>query len=52
VEIDVDARGSFRAALRVPGPFVGGVRVTALDGRWAVRDGLVATAVALRPADS
>jgi enterobactin synthetase component D / holo-[acyl-carrier protein] synthase len=37
--------GSFRATLLVPGPFVNGRRVTVFDGRWAVRQDLVATTV-------
>ncbi|GLZ47102.1 4'-phosphopantetheinyl transferase [Actinomycetospora sp. NBRC 106375] len=41
------ADGTFRASLRVPGPVVDGVEVTAFDGRWIVRDGLVITAIAL-----
>ncbi|CQR60608.1 4'-phosphopantetheinyl transferase family protein [Streptomyces leeuwenhoekii] len=40
-------RGSFRAALLVPGPWVGGRRLTHFDGRWTARDGLLATAVAV-----
>ncbi|MDD7939760.1 4'-phosphopantetheinyl transferase superfamily protein [Actinomycetospora lutea] len=39
--------GTFRAALRVPGPVVDGAEVTGFDGRWMVRDGLVITAIAL-----
>ncbi|MGW1271904.1 4'-phosphopantetheinyl transferase superfamily protein, partial [Streptomyces sp. NPDC002491] len=39
------AQGGFRARLLVPGPVVGGRRVEFFDGRWAVRHGLVATAV-------
>ncbi|MBC9724335.1 4'-phosphopantetheinyl transferase superfamily protein [Streptomyces sp. TRM68367] len=39
------ARGVFRATLLVPGPQVGGERVTHFDGRWTVQRGLVATAV-------
>lgn len=37
--------GAFRAALLVPGPLLGGRRLTRFEGRWTVRDGLVATAV-------
>nr|WP_205615765.1 4'-phosphopantetheinyl transferase superfamily protein [Streptomyces harenosi] len=40
-----ERRGSFRAALLVPGPWVGGRRLTHFDGRWTARDGLLATAV-------
>jgi 4'-phosphopantetheinyl transferase EntD len=38
-------RGGFRAGLLVPGPLVGGRRLTHLTGRWAVHRGLAATAV-------
>ncbi|MER7624992.1 4'-phosphopantetheinyl transferase superfamily protein [Streptomyces sp. NPDC126503] len=41
--------GTFRAELLVPGPVVNGVRITAFDGRWRVGNGLVVTAIALRP---
>jgi 4'-phosphopantetheinyl transferase EntD len=48
---DADLRpapdGTFRATLRVPGPVVDGVEVTGFAGRWALRDDLVITAVAL-----
>lgn len=37
--------GVFRARLLVPGPVVGGHRLGHFDGRWTVRQGLVATAV-------
>lgn len=37
--------GTFRAALLVPGPRVGDRRLTHFDGRWTVRQGLLATAV-------
>ncbi|EST35200.1 4'-phosphopantetheinyl transferase family protein [Streptomyces roseochromogenus] len=37
--------GTLRAELLVPGPRVGDRRLQAFDGRWIVRDGLVATAV-------
>lgn len=39
--------GAFRARLLVPGPVVGGRRIGSFDGRWAVRRGLVATAVSV-----
>ncbi|UXY23121.1 4'-phosphopantetheinyl transferase superfamily protein [Streptomyces cynarae] len=42
-----DASGGFRARLLVPGPLVDGRRVDAFDGRWTVRGGLLATAVAV-----
>ncbi|WP_217253841.1 4'-phosphopantetheinyl transferase superfamily protein [Streptomyces sp. AC602_WCS936] len=49
IEITVDPgdprRGTLRAALLVPGPTVGGRRLTRFDGRWTARHGLVATAV-------
>ncbi|MHA5046998.1 4'-phosphopantetheinyl transferase family protein [Streptomyces sp. SD15] len=39
--------GGFRADLLVPGPLVGGRRIESFDGRWTIRRGLVATAVAV-----
>ncbi|GAA4806070.1 4'-phosphopantetheinyl transferase superfamily protein [Actinomycetospora chlora] len=39
--------GTFTATLRVPGPDVDGAELTGFHGRWAVRDGLVITAIAL-----
>ncbi|MCX4578824.1 4'-phosphopantetheinyl transferase superfamily protein [Streptomyces sp. NBC_01571] len=39
--------GGFRATLLVPGPLVGGRRIQSFDGRWTVRQGLLATAVAV-----
>jgi 4'-phosphopantetheinyl transferase EntD len=39
------ARGRFRAELLVPGPLLDGHRIGHFEGRWAVRGGLVATAV-------
>ncbi|MFJ8941803.1 4'-phosphopantetheinyl transferase [Streptomyces sp. NPDC102395] len=44
------AQGTFRARLLVPGPLVGGRRLTHFDGRWTVERGLTATAVAVPPA--
>ncbi|MFV0132657.1 4'-phosphopantetheinyl transferase family protein [Streptomyces sp. HMX87] len=38
-------RGTFRAALLVPGPRVGDRRLTHFEGRWTTRNGLLATAV-------
>jgi 4'-phosphopantetheinyl transferase EntD len=37
--------GEFRAELRVPGPLLGGVELTAFTGRWLVDADLVLTAV-------
>ncbi|MFI8090146.1 4'-phosphopantetheinyl transferase [Streptomyces sp. NPDC086080] len=45
-----DTRGTFRATLLVPGPVVGGRRVGHFSGRWAARDDLIATAIAVAPA--
>ncbi|MGW0823218.1 4'-phosphopantetheinyl transferase family protein [Streptomyces sp. NPDC002845] len=46
VSVDADARsGGFRAELLVPGPLVEGRPAGVFDGRWTVRQGLVATAV-------
>ena len=41
------ADGTFRARLLVEGPTVDGVVVSAFDGRWAVADGILVTAIAL-----
>ncbi|MEU4089577.1 4'-phosphopantetheinyl transferase family protein [Streptomyces aureus] len=46
---DPDA-GTYTARLLVPGPVVDGVRVTWFTGHWAVRDGVVLTAIAVRRA--
>ncbi|WP_345634927.1 4'-phosphopantetheinyl transferase family protein [Streptomyces thinghirensis] len=49
IEISVNPgdprRGTLRATLLVPGPTVGGRRLTHFDGRWTAGHGLVATAV-------
>ncbi|WP_077801734.1 4'-phosphopantetheinyl transferase [Streptomyces sp. JHA26] len=49
IEISVDPddgrRGALRASLLVPGPTVGGRRLTCFKGRWTARRGLVATAI-------
>ncbi|MFI2203433.1 4'-phosphopantetheinyl transferase [Streptomyces sp. NPDC020192] len=42
---DGEPHGTLRAELLVPGPLVAGRRLQVFDGRWAVRDGLVATSV-------
>ena len=51
VEVRIDAAtGTFSAALLVPGPLLAGARPAELAGRWAARDGIVVTALAM-PAD-
>ncbi|WP_030615321.1 4'-phosphopantetheinyl transferase family protein [Streptomyces fulvoviolaceus] len=49
IEIRVDPGeplgGGIRADLLVPGPLVGGERRGYFEGRWTIRDGLVATSV-------
>lgn len=46
VELTVDVEAAaFRARLLVPGPVVGGTRLTDLRGRWCVEEGVVAAAV-------
>ncbi|MER6984953.1 4'-phosphopantetheinyl transferase superfamily protein, partial [Streptomyces carpinensis] len=51
IEVAPDAgaprTGRFRAELLVPGPLVGGRRLTHFEGRWTVGTGLVATAVTI-----
>lgn len=37
--------GTLHAELLVPGPLVGGARRGVFEGRWTVRDALVATSV-------
>ncbi|MFD7068313.1 4'-phosphopantetheinyl transferase [Streptomyces sp. NPDC059913] len=44
------SRGTFEARLLVPGPVVDGVSLRRLHGRWAVREGLVVTAIVLAAA--
>ncbi|MBP0448940.1 MULTISPECIES: 4'-phosphopantetheinyl transferase superfamily protein [unclassified Kitasatospora] len=41
--------GTFHAELLVPGPVVDGRRLGSFDGRWTVRDGLLATAITVLP---
>ncbi|KJS57336.1 4'-phosphopantetheinyl transferase [Streptomyces rubellomurinus] len=48
-ELTLAPDGTFTARLLVPGPEVGGRRLDGFDGRWAVRDGLLATAIAVTP---
>ncbi|GAB2916866.1 4'-phosphopantetheinyl transferase family protein [Streptomyces heilongjiangensis] len=50
IEVSVDPgghTGGLRAELLVPGPVVDGRRLTAFDGRWSVRRGLVVTSVSV-----
>ncbi|MDI3384812.1 4'-phosphopantetheinyl transferase superfamily protein [Streptomyces sp. B-S-A8] len=44
-EADAAPQGRFRAELLLPGPLVGRHRIGQFEGRWTVRDGLVATAL-------
>ncbi|MCS6552339.1 MULTISPECIES: 4'-phosphopantetheinyl transferase family protein [Curtobacterium] len=46
-ELVIQPTGTFDASFLVPGPVVRGRRVDGFDGRWAVQDGLVVTAVCL-----
>jgi 4'-phosphopantetheinyl transferase EntD len=46
---EIDPEGSFTARLLVPGAIAGGVEIKSFHGRWAVADGLIATAVAISP---
>ncbi|MGW2375930.1 MULTISPECIES: 4'-phosphopantetheinyl transferase family protein [Kitasatospora] len=48
-ELDLSPDGTFAARLLVPGPVVGGRRLDGFDGRWTMRDGLLATAIAVEP---
>ncbi len=45
--VTFDPSGTFTARLLVPGPQVGGGRLTGFTGRWLVSDGLLVTAIAL-----
>ncbi|MDQ3933891.1 MAG: 4'-phosphopantetheinyl transferase superfamily protein [Actinomycetota bacterium] len=50
VELSIDTGGgTFRARLLVPGPVVGGRRLTEFRGRWGVEDGIVAAATIVLP---
>jgi 4'-phosphopantetheinyl transferase EntD len=50
VELTLDLAGSaFRARLLVPGPVVGGSRLSEFRGRWCVQDGVVSSAVTVLP---
>ncbi len=50
-DIVVDPTGTFTARLLVPGPVIGGARVTAFPGRFLVDHGLILTAVAIPGSD-
>jgi 4'-phosphopantetheinyl transferase EntD len=45
--ITLDPAGTFTARLLVPGPEVDGRALTAFDGRWLARDGLIVTAISV-----
>ncbi|MFJ2577995.1 4'-phosphopantetheinyl transferase [Kitasatospora aureofaciens] len=47
--LTVSPDGTFTARLLVPGPLVGTRRIDGFDGRWAVHDGVLATAIAVTP---
>lgn len=46
-DIVLDPAGTFAARLLVPGPVIGGVRMTAFHGRFLVDRGLVLTAIVI-----
>ncbi|OKK21751.1 hypothetical protein AMK16_00095 [Streptomyces sp. CB00455] len=46
VTVDPD-RGTFHARLLVPGPKIGGSRLSGFAGGWMLRDGILLTAIAL-----
>ncbi|MGW2254672.1 4'-phosphopantetheinyl transferase family protein [Kitasatospora sp. NPDC001660] len=48
-DLTLSPDGTFTARLLVPGPTVGTRRIDGFDGRWTVRDGLLATAIAVAP---
>jgi 4'-phosphopantetheinyl transferase EntD len=49
--VDIDpVTGQFTAELLTNGPVVNGATLTAFQGRWLVRDGLIATAIAITAA--
>ncbi len=51
VSIDPEQR-TFDARLLVPGPEIAGRRLTQLEGRWWLEDGVIATAVVISPVES
>jgi 4'-phosphopantetheinyl transferase EntD len=46
-DITLDPAGAFTARLLVPGPEVDGRALTAFDGRWLARGGLILTAISV-----
>ncbi|MBX6723624.1 MAG: 4'-phosphopantetheinyl transferase superfamily protein [Dactylosporangium sp.] len=50
-DIVIEPAGTFTARLLVPGPVIGGVRMTAFYGRFLIERGLVLTATAVPAAD-
>ncbi|MET9449057.1 4'-phosphopantetheinyl transferase family protein [Streptomyces cinerochromogenes] len=46
-DADGDPYGSLRAELLVPGPVIDGHRLQTFEGRWTVREGVVATSVVI-----
>jgi 4'-phosphopantetheinyl transferase EntD len=44
---DGEQSGTLRAVLLVPGPLVGAHRLQVFEGRWVVREGVVATSVVI-----
>ena len=48
-EITIDPAGTFTTRLLVPGSRDNGRPLTGFEGRWLVRDGLVLTAITVRP---
>ncbi|MFJ9692123.1 4'-phosphopantetheinyl transferase [Kitasatospora sp. NPDC101183] len=51
-ELTVSADGTFTARVLVPAPTVDGRPLSRFDGRWTVRGGLLATAIAVLPVPS
>jgi 4'-phosphopantetheinyl transferase EntD len=48
-DVEISPDGTFAARLLVPGPVVGGERLTAYRGRWLTGRGLIVTAVTVLP---
>lgn len=49
-DVEIEPGGTFAARLLVPGPVIGGERLTTYHGRWAVGHGLIVTVVTVLPA--